>query len=407
MFLFFPYMKQSQKNNKNSKLQNSQKPALLHSALPAFATTFRGFEQAALQEIQELLGVSATLGTGFLTFCATDLQLAELCYKSQALRSVLRVFGQCSFAETLDSLEREAAQLLKHADLSILTGHTFRVECERSGDHAFTSRDVAALVGKQICALYPALVVDLKNPEITVFCYVQNDICFLGIDFAGCDLTKREYKIYTQANTLNAGFAYCFVRFAGYTGKEILVDPHCGVGLFPIEAALFATKTSPRFYQKDIFAFHKFLSVDLSLFDKNVPIKQAKKISLTGYDVHLRNMEAAKKHAKLCNVQKFVSFARADMEWMDTKVDEKGADIIVCQTPVEGRAFPEKDLEKFYKEFYYQLEFILKDNGKMVLLCQKTGILKKMLDYFVIIDEHLVYQGEQEFTIVTMKKKSQ
>lgn len=391
--------KQSKKNTKKSNKTN----ALLH---PAFATTFRGFEQIAVQEIQELLGVAAAAGTGYITFCATDLQLAELCYHTQALRRVLRIFGQCSFAETLDALEKETALLLKNADLSVLTGHSFRVECERLGEHGFNSRDVAASVGKQICALSPSLEVDLENQDITVFCHIQDDLCFLGVDFAGFDLTKREYKIYSQANTLNAAFAYCFVRFAGYTGKETFIDPHCGVGLFPIEAALFATKTSPRFYQKDLFAFHKFFSVDLSQFDKKISVKQAKQISLTGYDVHLRNMEAAKKHAKLSNVQKFVTFARADMEWMDTKVDEKGADLIVCQTPVEGRALPEKELEKFYKEFYYQLEFILKDNGKMVLLCQKTGVLKKMLDHFTIVDEHLAYQGEQEFTIVTMMKKA-
>ncbi len=392
-------MKQSKKNNKKSP---TKKTAVAH---PAFATTFRGFEQIAVQEIQELIGVTATQGLGYITFCATDMQLAELCYRTQALRHVLRIFGQCSFSESLDDLEKQTALLLKNADLSLLTGHTFRVECERTGEHGFNSRDVAALIGKQICALHPTLEVDLENQDITVFCHIQDGLCFVGIDFAGFDLTKREYKIYSQANTLNAAFAYCFVRFAGYTGKESLVDPHCGVGLFPIEAALFVTKTSPRFYQKDLFAFHKFLSVDLSSSDKKISAKQAKQISLTGYDVHLRNMEAAKKHAKLSNVQKFVTFARADMEWMDTKVDEKGADLIVCQTPVEGRAFPEKELEKFYKEFYYQLEFILKDKGKMVLLCQKTGILKKMLDYFTIVDEHLAYQGEQEFTIVTMKKK--
>ncbi len=391
------------------KKQTSSKKKMLKSKnaklLPAFATTFRGFETIAVQEIQEILGVSATAGNGYVTFCATDLQLAELCYKAQSLRRVLRIFGQCSFAETLDALELHTDALLKHADLSLLSDHPFRVECERIGEHGFTSRDVGAMLGKQICALLASPIVDLENPEVEVFCYIQHGLCFLGIDFVGFDLTKREYKIYSQANTLNAGFAYCFVRFAGYSGKEMLVDPECGVGLMPIEAALFATKTSPRFYQKDLFAFHKFLSVDLASFDKKIDAKSAKKVSLFGYDVHLRNIEAAKKHAKLASVQKFVTFARADMEWMDTKVDEKNADIILSQVPIEGRAFPEKELEKFYKEFYYQLEFVLKDKGKLVLLCQKTGIMKKMLDYFTIVDEHIAYQGEQEFTIVTLMKK--
>ncbi|MBI5072459.1 hypothetical protein HZA99_01435, partial [Candidatus Woesearchaeota archaeon] len=180
--------KNTSKKTKSSKKSASSKTVVLH---PAFATTFRGFEQIAVQEIQELLGVAATSGSGYISFCASDLQLAELCYRTQALRRVLRVFGQCSFAETLDNLETQTALLLKNADISVLTGHTFRVECERIGDHGFNSRDAAALVGKQICALSPTLEVDLENPEITVFCHIQNNLCFVGIDFAGFDLTKR------------------------------------------------------------------------------------------------------------------------------------------------------------------------------------------------------------------------
>ncbi len=371
----------------------------------AFALTFVGFETIAQQEIHELLSKKATIEKGIVQFSATDKEIAELCYRTQALRIVCRQLALFSFSHSLDDFKKQAKEHLKFSDLSLFSEKTFRVNCDRAGQHDFTSNDVAAALGELFLDMQPKTSVRLVNPELFVYCLIEDSQCFIGINFAGFDLSKREYKIYNQANTLNAAFAYCVVRYAGYTGKEVLLDPLSGVGLLPIEASLFATKTSPRLYQKDQFAFQRFFKIDLSSFDKEPDAKKAKQLSLTGYDVHLRNMEAAKKHAKLCNVSKYVTFARGDIEWIDTKVDEKSVDIIVCQAPVEGRAVSEKELEKFYKEFFYQLEFVLKDSGKMILVCLKTALLKKVLQYFTIVDEHLVYQGEQEFVLVTLKKK--
>lgn len=384
----------------------------------ALGITFIGFEAVAAQEIEEILLKKARAGKGSITFSATESEFAELCYKTQALRRVLQLWGKSSIEKesTLEDCKKQWMLIAQEQDLSFFSGKTFCVVCERQGEHGFTSRDAAAMLGECILEQQPKTKVQLSDPEIIVFCWIRDKECVIGIDFAGFDLSKREYKIYNQTNTLNAAFAYCAMRFASYTGKEVLLDPLCGVGILPLEAALFTTHISPRFHQKELFLFNRFLKkqIDISTFDlvnkkEERKGKKEKKNEaqgqIIGYDIHLRNVEAAKKHAKLAGVEKAVCFARADMEWIDTKVDEKSVDIIVTQMPVEGKAIPEKELEKFYKELFYQLEFVLKDAGKMVLLCQKTAVLKKMLNYFTIVDEHVAYQGEQEFVLVTLKKK--
>lgn len=383
--------------------------------------TFIGFEAVAGQEVEEILSKKATAGKGIIMFSATDNELAELCYKTQTLRRVLRLWGKSTIEKesTLEDCKKQWNDIIKKQDLSFFSGKTFCVVCERQGEHGFTSRDAAALLGECILEQQQKAKVNLEDPDIIVFCFLRGNECCIGIDFAGFDLSKREYKIYNQTNTPNAGFAYCTVRFAGYAGKEVLLDPLCGVGILPLEAALFTAQVSPRFHQKELFLFNRFLKkpIDLSTFDgkekEEKKTKREKKKEeeeknegqIIGFDVHLRNVEAAKKHAKLAGVEKAVRFARADMEWIDTKVEEKSVDIIVAQMPVEGKAIPERELEKFYKELFYQLEFVLKDAGKMVLLCQKTAVLKKMLQHFSIVDEHAAYQGEQEFVLVTLKKK--
>jgi putative N6-adenine-specific DNA methylase len=373
------------------------------SSSPAAILTFRGFEEIAALEIKEILGEKAVPETEFVTFFATDKQLAELCYKTQTTRRVLRLFGTFSFS-SLETLKQSALATLEKTDLSIFSSKTFRVECERYGIHSFTSQEIAASLGGVFLQQQSNTSVALEDPDIIVYCFIRDNFCLLGVDLAGFDLSKREYKIYAQTHMLNAAFAYCAVRYAGYSGKEALVDPLSGVGLLPLEAALFAAHVSPRFHQKQQFLFHRFLKIDLAEFDIELPKKTLDAISLRGYDVQLRNIEAAKKHAKLAGVAKHLTFARADIEWIDTKVDEKSQDIVVAQMPVEGRAVSENDMLKFYKEFFYQLEFVMKDSGTMVLLCQKTGVLKQALEYFTLVKEHTAWQGEQLFILITLKK---
>ena len=254
--------------------------------------TFKGFEDIAVLEVKEILKKKATAEKGHILFSATEKQCAELCYKTQSLKKIIPLLAEFSFS-SFDDFKKQCKDA--RINLKKFAGKTFRVDCERSGEHGFTSQDAAAAVGEILLEQQPKTKVNLDEPDIIVACIIQQNQCYVGIDWAGFDLSKREYKIYSQAHILNAGFAYCAVRYAGYTSKEVLLDPLCGVGIIPIEAGLFAGKVSPRFHQKDLFKFHHFLKIDLSEYDK----AKEKKIHCTGYDANLRNVEAAKKQAKL------------------------------------------------------------------------------------------------------------
>ncbi len=368
----------------------------------AVALSFRGFETIGAQEVLHVISEKATTEKGLVFFSATQKQLVKLSYLTQTLRGVHQIVTQGTFAGSLSSLQQTLSSLLVKKDLSFLRDKTFKVVCDRSGNHDFSSQDAAALAGECILQHEKKTTVSLTNPLYIISLLIQENTFYFGIDFTGIDLSKREYRIYSQQNALNAAFAANVALYAGYTLKTVFVDPSCGIGLLCLEAGLYATGTSPRFYQKDIFAFQKFLPSDLSCYD---PKTISKAISISGFDVHLRHVEAAKKHAKLAGIAKSVSFARADIEWIDTKVDEKSVDLIITFVPSEGPSHTEKDIETFFKEFFYQLEFVLKDSGKMVLLCHKTTTLKRVLDYFKIIEEHVAWQGELPLTILTLKKK--
>lgn len=83
--------------------------------------------------------------------------------------------------------------------------------------------------------------VDLKSPSLLINVHIREDECSISLDSSGEPLFKRGYREQTGPAPLNEVLAAGMLRLAGYTGQQSFVDPMCGSGTLPIEAA-----TSPR-----------------------------------------------------------------------------------------------------------------------------------------------------------------
>ena len=83
-------------------------------------------------------------------------------------------------------------------------------------------------------------------------------------------------------------------------------------------------------------------------------------------------------------------------------LDKDGLDQIVTFIPGSSKY---ANLEKLFKELFYQAEFILKKGGIMTILCINKELLISMSkEYFNAPKEHTVYSGDQEMCILTFKK---
>ena len=120
----------------------------------------------------------------------------------------------------------------------------------------------------------------------------------------------------------------------------------------------------------------------------------------------MRHVESAKKNAKIAGVDRYIKFARSNIEWLDTKKDKETVDKIITYPPQKTKYVNFKDIEKKYRELFYQAEFILKKKGKVVLITKETETLEKSAEIykFKLEKKIEVMQGKQKFYILVFVK---
>ena len=365
--------------------------------------TSKGVEETAAKEVKGLIGADCKIQEGCVIFDFKDCKdLCLLCYKSQSADRVLYLIGSFGFDDFFD----EFGKFIGKLDFGewIKKYEKIKIECIRLGTHDFRSVDVEAKAAEFILKKAKGKVIANKDYEIIFFIYIIGNKCYFGVDFAGFELNKRNYKIFTHSNSLRGTIAYALIRESGFGKKELMLDPFSRDGVIAIEAAQFASGFPVNYYKKEKFAFLKLnLGIDYEKFfnriDKQVK-KQKAKISC--FDHLFKYVDYSRKNAKIAGVDKFIDFSRTELEWLDIKFRKESVDRIITSLPASKNA----DLGKIYDEFFYQSSYILKRKGAVALISRLPDFAKKYAERhnFAVAKEKDVWSGEQLLNILIFKK---
>ena len=356
--------------------------------------TFEGMEKQSEYEINQLLKKNVKTGKQELIFKSNIEELVKLCYLGRTITKVCVLLHKFYSKDIIHDLGNELNQV-NLGDFS-LNGKTFRVNCARKGEHNFSSSDVCNKVGEHFFKNYK---VDLTNPEFIIFVFISGDECTICLDISGIDLSKREYKIFSHAASLNGAIASAFLTYLKITKKEVIVDPFCGSGTIPIEAALILQNKSVHFYSKEKFAFQKLIDMDLAEYDKI----DENKFKLFGYDFLLNCVTSSRKNAKIAGVDKNITLSKVEVEWLDTKLKEGEVDLIITQPPILSNMDNNKK-ESLFKDFFYQAENILKKSGKICMFLESDELLV-FKRKFIISEEFNVMQGNKKMHVVILNNQ--
>jgi 23S rRNA G2445 N2-methylase RlmL len=357
--------------------------------MDAMVITQKGAEGVAALDIKDILGCESVLEETVALFDADDVGLLTLSYRSQAISRVLRLITVTEVNNHLEESISAMKRALAKADLSFISGKLFRVNCIRSGEEDYSSQDLAALLGESL--VEHGGRVSLEKPEIIILAYVWHGKAYVGRDITGLDLGKREYRVFNHPSSLSGITAYASLRLSGYKPGQALLDPFCGAGTIIIEAALYATRISPNRFRRDRFS---------GLSYKDSPRRAA---GILGYDHLLRYVIAAKKNACIAGVEKDMTVSKVEVEWLDTKVDKAAVDTIITHPPSPSRLVNQKELEKVYKEFLYQSDYVLKKDGRITVILQNPQLFTQVLDKdkrWVLQSQNQIWQGSQGFTML-------
>ena len=216
---------------------------------------------------------------------------------------------------------------------------------------------------KEDGAAYPVRIFLLKD-EVTV-----------ALDTSGDSLHKRGYRTMTSKAPLTETLAASLIMLTPWRKDRILVDPFCGSGTFPIEAAMIAANIAPGM-NRDFTAEEWTNLIDRKLWYECVKeaedmIDTTVKVDIQGYDIDGDVIKAARENAKRAGVEHMIHFqqrAVADLS------HPKKYGFIITNPPYGERLEDKADLPDLYTQIGQAYQRL--DSWSMFLITSYTDTEK-------------------------------
>lgn len=188
-------------------------------------------------------------------------------------------------------------------------------------------------------ASYPVRIFLLKD-EVTV-----------TIDTSGDSLHKRGYRLATSKAPLTETLAASLIMLTPWKKDRILVDPFCGSGTFPIEAAMMAAGIAPgmnRSFTAEQWTnlipkqlWYDAVEEAQEMVDLNV------EVDIQGYDIDGEVVKAARENAKRAGVDSLIHFQQREVAALH---HPKKYGFIITNPPYGERLEEKADLPALYKQ---------------------------------------------------------
>ena len=318
-----------------------------------FATCARGLEEVLADELRDLGAADVEPGRGGVHFAGDW----ALLYRANLwLRTAIRVLWpilEASVASPDDLYE--AVQTVDWSRY-MTADHTLAVDCNVRDSHITHSQYAALRTKDAICDQFverqgrrPS--VDVEEPMVGLNLHIYRDEAVLSLDSSGESLHKRGYRPILTRAPLNEALAAALVLVTGWRGTTPFMDPMCGSGTLPIEAAWLAIRRPPGLTRRR-FGFQGWMDFDIGLWtDLRDEARQGvlKKLAapVTGSDIRRDAIAFAESNARAAGVGHLVRFDIKDVR--DFRPPGGPPGVILCNPPYGERIGEEKELVGLYR----------------------------------------------------------
>ena len=227
------------------------------------AKTFHGLEEVLAKELTELGASNIEIGNRMVAFTGDK----ALMYKANfCLRTAIRIlkpikhFQANTADEVYDNVKAIAwEKYLDNTKSFAIDAVVFSNEFRHSKFVAYKVKDAIVDYFRDKTGERPS--VRINNPDVLLNIHIAEDRCTLSLDSSGESLHRRGYRQEAVEAPLNEVLAAGMILMTGWKGECDLIDPMCGSGTIPIEAALIARNIAPGVFRKE-FAFEKWVDFD-------------------------------------------------------------------------------------------------------------------------------------------------
>ena len=195
--------------------------------------------------------------------------------------------------------------------------------------------------------------------------HIAQNKCTLSLDSSGESLHRRGYRQEAVEAPLNEVLAAGMILMTGWHGQCDLIDPMCGSGTIPIEAALIARNIAPGVFRKE-FAFERWKDFDQEMFD-NIYNDDSQEREfdhkIFGYDNNPQAHEIAINNVKAAGLSKEIILKLQPFQQFE-KPKEKS---VIVMNPPYGERISTRDLLGLYQMIGERLKHAFTDQDAWIL----------------------------------------
>ncbi|MCI9314977.1 MAG: class I SAM-dependent RNA methyltransferase [Lachnospiraceae bacterium] len=310
-----------------------------------------GLEAVLKREIMDLGYEVLSVEDGRITFSG-DVQ--ALCRANMFLRTGERVLIKVgSFhAETFEELF-QGTKALPWADYIPKNGKFWVTKAASVKSKLFSPSDIQSVMKKAMVermkAAYPADWFSESGASFPVRVFLMKDEVTVGLDTTGESLHKRGYRKLTARAPIAENLAAALIMLTPWRENRILVDPFCGSGTIPIEAAMMAAHIAPGM-NRSFTAEEWTHLVDRKYWYRTADeaeslINMDVETDIQGYDIDDEMVTIARTNAKMAGVESLIHFQRRSVEQLS---HPKKYGFIITNPPYGERLEDKKDLPGLY-----------------------------------------------------------
>jgi putative N6-adenine-specific DNA methylase len=325
-----------------------------------YAVAAPGLEELVAREIRSL-GIDATVEGGGVAFTGG---LSELYRTNLHLRTATRVLLRiASFrARTFFELERHARKIEWARFVQNGARVSFRVTSKKS--KLYHEGAIAERLANALALTVPDAVIakasdeDVEGEDAQLFVVrVHRDAFTISADSSGALLHRRGYRQALGKAPLRENLAAAMLVASEWDGARPLVDPMCGAGTIPIEAALLARRIAPGIATAKLavrdYAFTRWAGYDAALWaslveDARAAVLPRAAVRIAGYDRDAGAIEAARANAQRAGVSEDVEFGVQPLSALEAA---EGPGLLVTNPPYGVRVGEFAPLRDLYATF--------------------------------------------------------
>ncbi|HLR21220.1 MAG TPA: class I SAM-dependent RNA methyltransferase [Tissierellaceae bacterium] len=320
--------------------------------LELIATTSFGLEAVARRELSDLGYKDVIVDNGKVTFKGTekDIPRANLWIRT-ADRILLKLgeFKALSFEELFEKTKELPW------DEWIPEDGNFVVEGKSINSKLYSISDCQRIVEKAVVeklrTKYDVSWFQKTGAKYTIEVALLKDIVTLTIDTSGEGLHKRGYRDRAGDAPIKETLAAAMILLSYWNKDRVLLDPFCGSGTIPIEAAMIGRNIAPGLDRK--FASEEWERVKKEYWaeakkEAFQAIDYKSKLHILGCDTDRRSILRARDNAANLGLDEDISFFIKDMRDVDLHEDYG---VVITNPPYGERIGERKEVYQLYKDF--------------------------------------------------------